>query len=419
VRHRWFVPVSVVVIVGLLLAGLPLRARLIAERERAGLQELELDKLPPLGAASLLLLGGFRGVAVDILWLRVIALHQERKYEEERSLIELITRLQPFYISVWAWQAWNIAYNISVQYPEDEEQWKWVRNGIDFLKEGIQLNPENGDLYFYLAIMHRDKVSQNRYFEDAMERDMGVNNLEEAAKFFDRARKLGGVQTFHPRVVDSGVFHSYLARVDQILRRSKLTDELEFTPETRRKAETFIDRCRQESDGLATRWPTDAAFEMFPARIDLVYADGYLKQIDKVLSEGRFSGEAVERARKVLDKGLAQIAGYRLRYEPTRSGQVIRNKTSDAYGRIPWALLRRAGEVMNKPFAGPVEWQRAGELLRTARKELDRVPPAARDCRDVTVLNHLVPEALKSLEKFIQEHREPTSPGPRDSVDNG
>ena len=416
-RRRWFVPVTVVLIVGLLLAGLPLRARLLQKRRETGLRELELDKLPPLGAAGLLLLGGFRGVAVDILWLRVIALHQDRRYEEERSLIELITRLQPFYISVWAWQAWNIAYNISVQYPDPADQWKWVRNGIDFLKEGIKINPASGDLYFYLAIMYRDKVSQNPYFELACERDLGVNNFEEAAKFFDRARKLGGVQTFHPRVVDSGVFHAYLARVRQILGWSELTGELNFTPETLKKAETFIDRCREENRGLVTRWPTDAAFEMFPARVELVFADGYLKQIDKLLYEGGFSGASIDRARKVLDKTLAEIAKYRPRYEPTRSEQVIRNKTSDAYSRIPWALLRRASEVTSKPFAGLREWRQARELLRAAQEELKRVPPSAREARDVQVLNTVVPQGLKSLEELIEKHGKPTPAEPRSAED--
>ena len=451
-RRRWSVPVIVVLIVGLLLAGLPLRERLLEARRRTGAQAVELAKLPPLGAAGLLLLGGFRAVAVDILWFRVTSLHEERKYEQERSLIELIPRLQPFYTAVWSWLGFHITYNISVQYPDPAIQWQWVKDGIEFLKEGLKLNPGSGGLYFDLAWMHRDKVSQNPYFEEAMEREMGVNNLEQAALYFKRARsicfyvairrdwewsrgphfaaqimedlgvqsleevvksfegarELKPVETFHASVIDRGVFHAYLARVKQILGRSELTGDLSFTPQALRKAKTFIEECRSESAGLSKRWPTDAASDMFPARIDSVYADGYLRQVDKVLREGSCSGESIDRARKVLDKALAELAKYRPRYKPTRSEQVIRNKTGDAYARIPWALWRRAGEVLSRPFAGPREWRRARELLRVAGEELKRVPPDAGEYRDLQVLNQMVPQGLKSLEERIEKHGKPT-----------
>ena len=66
-----------------------MRERLLAARRRTGIKPIELAKIPPLGAVGLLILGGFRSVAVDILWFRVISLHQDRKFEQERSLIEL------------------------------------------------------------------------------------------------------------------------------------------------------------------------------------------------------------------------------------------------------------------------------------------------------------------------------------------
>ncbi|HUV39121.1 MAG TPA: hypothetical protein VMY39_05875, partial [Planctomycetota bacterium] len=108
---RWFVPIALLVIVALIVAAVPVKERLLEERRRIGLGEVEFTGMPTVGAVGLLLMGGFRGVAVDILWLRVNALHQERRYEEEISLIELITHLQPHYTSVWIFQGWNIAYN--------------------------------------------------------------------------------------------------------------------------------------------------------------------------------------------------------------------------------------------------------------------------------------------------------------------
>ena len=402
----------VILVAGLLAAGVPVRERLLSERRRTGLRGVDLDKLPPLGAAGLLLLGGFRGVAVDILWLRVISLHQQRQYEEERSLIELITRLQPYYISVWVFQAWNIAYNISVQYPDAADQWQWVRNGIDFLKEGLRLNPRSGDLHFYLAVLHRDKVSQNHYFEDAMERELGVNNFEEAARYFDRARTLGGVQTFHMRVVDSGVFHAWLARVQQVLRRADLTPTLDFAPRTLARAEPFIRKCREESEGLAKRWPRDAAFVMFPARVDVVLADGYMDQINRVLTDGKFSDAAIARARRLRDKAVAELDKHHPKYKGSSSELAFTNKTSDAYGRLPWALVRRAGDVMRKPFAGPVEWKRAHWLLIRADEELKGLPQRGQASRDVQALRDIVPQWLKMLNALMKGRGRPDTSGP-------
>jgi tetratricopeptide (TPR) repeat protein len=402
--RRWVLPVTVVVIAGLLLGALPLRDRLLAERRESGLKEVELGKLPPLGAAGLLLIGGFRGVAVDILWLRVIALHDKREYDEERSLIELITALQPYYISVWVFQAWIIAYNISVEYPLPEDQWKQVKDGIAFLRRGLALNPASGDLYFYLGMMYRDKVHQNPYFEDAMERELGENNFESAAEFFKRARELGGVQTFAPRVVDSGVFHSYFARTLQILQRSELTDNLTFTPEAARKAEPFIEKCREETAGLRKRYPSDAAFELYPARIDLVLYDAYLEQVDKILTAGRCSDESLARARKVLDRALAELAKYTPKYRNTYSEQVIRVRNEDVYTHIPSIIVNVVRELVSGSSAGPAEWRQGLQLFERAASELKRVPASEQSAGDYKVLSMVVPTWKAKLEDMIRKH---------------
>lgn len=409
---------TVVVIAGLLLGGLPLKERLLRERRETGLAEVEISKLPALGTAGLLLIGGFRGIAVDILWLDVISLHEQREYDEERSLIDLITQLQPYYISVWVFQAWNIAYNISVQYPQPAEQWKRVKDGLAFLKRGIALNPGSGDLYFYLGMMYLDKVHQNRYFEVAMERDLGENNFEAAAACFRRARELGGVQTFAPFVVDTQVFHSYFARALQILQRAELTDNLIFSPETLGKAEPFIEKCREETAGLQKRWPTDDTPQGYPARIDLIFCDGYLEQVDKILTEGRCSDESIARARLVLDRALAELAKYTPKYRNTHSEAIIRIKSEDAYVRIPSAIVNVVREILGSSSAGPAEWRQVLHLFDGAENELKKVPILEQSGTDYRVLTRLVPEWRAVVEEMLRKHeleqKAPAGTTPRD-----
>jgi hypothetical protein len=448
----WFLPVTAVLIAGLLLGGLPARKRLLEARRAHGLQEVELSKLPPLGAASLLLLGGFRGVAVDVLWLRVIALHQKREYEEERSLIELITRLQPYTGGVWVWQAWNIAYNISVQYPEPSDQWVWIKNGVEFLKGGLELNPCDANLWFTLGHIFRDKMSQDAYFPSACERDLEVNNFEEGAEYFKRARSIcfyvmilrGGeaadnpafqrqmekdlglssfadaedffrkarqvkeLENFHARVPDGDVFHCRLARVQQILERAELTSALAFSPETLKEAEVSIQLCREESKGLLERWPGDGAFMMFPARIDLAFCDGYTSQAETALVEGRFSDAAFTRARKILDKALAQLAHYRPKYEKTDSRQVVDNKTVEAYVCLPRLVVRRVLALVDRPFAGPAEWREGLRLLQMAQRQLDVVPVGLRGAADIRLFSAVVPDIRQGIEQRLSSVKEPS-----------
>ncbi|MFW5915460.1 MAG: hypothetical protein ACOCTQ_03185, partial [Planctomycetota bacterium] len=104
-------------------------------------------------------LGAFRGVIVDVVWIRMENLKNEGKFFELVQLADLACRLAPRFPKVWDFNAWNLAYNISVQVPEYAERWPWVRKGIELLRdEGIPNNPNEPELYFSLAWIYMHKV---------------------------------------------------------------------------------------------------------------------------------------------------------------------------------------------------------------------------------------------------------------------
>lgn len=104
-------------------------------------------------------LGGFRGILADILWLRASNLQEEGRFFEVAQLADWITRLQPRYPEVWAYHAWNMAYNITAVLADPADRWHWVRNGLRLLRdEGIPSNPHNSKLYWELGWMFYDKV---------------------------------------------------------------------------------------------------------------------------------------------------------------------------------------------------------------------------------------------------------------------
>ncbi len=125
-----------------------------------------LENMPPEIAFTQAALGSFRGLSVDVLWARVTNMKQEGKLYEARQLSEMITTLQPRFPQVWAFRAWDMAYNMSVMTHTPEERWMWVSSGVDLLREkGIPTNPFSIQLYKELAWIFIHKIGQ---FSDDM-----------------------------------------------------------------------------------------------------------------------------------------------------------------------------------------------------------------------------------------------------------
>jgi hypothetical protein len=115
--------------------------------------------MPPHVALATAALGTFRGLAVDVLWARADALQTNGEFFEAQTLSQWITTLQPRFPRVWAFQAWNLAYNISVCTKEPEERWEWVNRGVGLLRDqGIRLNPDDPSLPMELSWLFFHKI---------------------------------------------------------------------------------------------------------------------------------------------------------------------------------------------------------------------------------------------------------------------
>ncbi|MBN1804674.1 MAG: hypothetical protein JW837_05445 [Sedimentisphaerales bacterium] len=95
------------------------------------------ENIPPSLVFATVATGAFRGLVVDILWMRADKLKEEGQFFDAKQLAELITILQPQFASVWEFQAWNMAYNISVAIPatQPDQRWQWVKNGYELLRD--------------------------------------------------------------------------------------------------------------------------------------------------------------------------------------------------------------------------------------------------------------------------------------------
>jgi len=120
-----------------------------------------LENAPPSLAFATVAMGAFRGLVVDILWLRADRLKEQGQFFDAKQLADWITTLQPRFAKVWQFQAWNMAYNISVCFPatQPQQRWRWVRNGYQLLRDqGIALNPGSAGLYADLGRIFQHKI---------------------------------------------------------------------------------------------------------------------------------------------------------------------------------------------------------------------------------------------------------------------
>jgi hypothetical protein len=131
-------------------------------------QELDLTRMEPLNNAPPLLafttvaLGGFRGLISNFLWIRANNLQQEGKFFEMVQLSDWITDLEPHFAQVWVYEAWNMAWNISVKFKDFSDRWRWVQRGMELLRDdGLRYNPDNTLLYQQLSWIFQSKVGQN------------------------------------------------------------------------------------------------------------------------------------------------------------------------------------------------------------------------------------------------------------------
>jgi hypothetical protein len=148
---------------GLLWAASEGNRSLVDERRTLHLTQADpLENAPPLVAFTTVAMGGFRGIAADLLWLRSTRLQDDGRYFELVQLADWITKLEPRFTSVWAYHGWNLAYNISVLFNDPEDRWRWVSNGFKLLRdEGIVYNPDDARLLYELAWIFQHKIGGN------------------------------------------------------------------------------------------------------------------------------------------------------------------------------------------------------------------------------------------------------------------
>jgi hypothetical protein len=118
----------------------------------------QIRNAPPLVAFTTVALGSFRGLLADFLWLRAAGLQDQGNYFEMVQLADWIQKLQPRFAGAVRYLAWNMAYNISVTCSNREDRWRWVNEGLKLLRNSLEYNPEDTNIYQELGWIYQHKM---------------------------------------------------------------------------------------------------------------------------------------------------------------------------------------------------------------------------------------------------------------------
>ncbi|WP_165064567.1 hypothetical protein [Paludisphaera rhizosphaerae] len=107
---------------------------------------------------KLFLLGGFRGIVANYLWIQAEDYKKNHDWDRLKATVDLITKLQPHFLSIWTFQGWNLAYNVSVEWDAPEDKYEWIKQGIKFVQEGVRNNQRSPDLIWDTAWFYYHKL---------------------------------------------------------------------------------------------------------------------------------------------------------------------------------------------------------------------------------------------------------------------
>ena len=146
------------------------------------------------------LLGGFRGLLVDAVWLRAVQLQQDEKYWELYQLYDWMGKLEPYLEEIWIHNGWNMSYNLVAELSNSEARWQWINRAIEYLRdEGLKYNPQSGPIMKEISWIFYHKIGQgldlhNYYYKHRwaliMNSVMGDRSMQDMEGYMNAPREL-------------------------------------------------------------------------------------------------------------------------------------------------------------------------------------------------------------------------------------
>ncbi len=129
-------------------------------RDKYELSQSQLGEIDPASETIKLATLGLRGVAANILWEKANRYKMKKDWTNLSATLQQLAKLQPHFPSVWRFQGWNLSYNVSAEFDDYRERYRWVINGIKFLKRGIEYNAREPVLQWDIGWFSAQKIGR-------------------------------------------------------------------------------------------------------------------------------------------------------------------------------------------------------------------------------------------------------------------
>jgi hypothetical protein len=149
-------------------------------RARHQLALSSLGEIDPASATMNFALVGMRGVAGTILWNQANYYKMTQDWDSLKATLNQLSKIQPHFVEVWRFQAWNLSYNVSVEFDDYRDRFHWVKKGIEFFIDGTRYNRGEPRMYDEIGWFFCHKIGradEYRQYRRLFREDDDFHNL--------------------------------------------------------------------------------------------------------------------------------------------------------------------------------------------------------------------------------------------------
>jgi hypothetical protein len=268
-------------------------------RKEAGLGQAEIGDIDPASETIRMATLGLRGMAVTMLWTKANELKKTEDWNSFQSTLEQLAKLQPYFVKVWEYQAWNLSYNVSVELDDVRDRFYYVKQGIKYLKGGIRYLRDNPTLLDDLGWFCGNKVG--RADEHEMYRDLFKKDDELHDADVEPAKRDNWL-------VSKEWYVKAIRSIDDKKHPLGTKNPVTFFDSPARSQMSYAEAIEEEGNFESTwktAWEEGARLWREYANRDMRSTDGFLIRLgdlDKVVDEGKELSEKLD----ALSPGLAE-----------------------------------------------------------------------------------------------------------------
>lgn len=152
------------------------------------LSQANLGEIDPASATMRLASLGMSNIAANLLWERANHYKKTEDWTNFRATLDQIIKLQPNFVAVWRFQAWNLSYNVSAEFDDYKDRYHWVKEGIKYLYRGNEYNADSPRLQWDTGwfISHKiGRSDERQQFRRMFRHDEDLFGEEARSKDFD------------------------------------------------------------------------------------------------------------------------------------------------------------------------------------------------------------------------------------------